>query len=468
MEFETSGSEAENRTFRTGLLALVLLFAAVVSIQIAGAHLEGRGTSATESERELALRSGDLYAKFSLAWPSAEVYSSMERAYIKALPLPGAYRRLGVLKQYQGASGRPYFEKLDSAAKQLHLNSEQTARLRREKAMWLAIFDHKPLSPKDLLAHVRRIRELDLGPLTDVALYEVQRRAGQGDEAQRILEAARCRQRSAVIGAVSLMGLLLLGGIAGVGIAARFLRINAARFSAAPRSRLNWSAGVSSFVVYLAGYIGLSAIVEIASQELGEKLVDAAYLGMLITSALVAYALGMWVLSRNLGQMGLCWREIGYRTRSVGCDILTGVAGFFGTIPFLFLGWLITLMLAATIFRHIPTPEQPFQGIVSRGGVLSVMLTFLAASIIAPIVEETFFRGVLYTTLRGRMGVWTASMISSALFAIIHPLPGGFLPIFVLACAFALMREHTGSLLPSMACHSVYNTLQLVFVLLLF
>ena len=468
MEFDADRSEAEQRSFRTGILALVLLFAVVVSLQIAGARMDGAGGSAAESDRDLALRSGDLYAKFSLAWPSPELDSSTERAYKRALPLPSAYRRLGVLSEYWGTSGRGYFDRLDSAGRRLHLSSKQIARLRREKAMWLTIFDHKPLSARDLPGYVRRIRALDLGPLTDIAIYEVYRRAGLAEKAERILDAARSRHRRAVTAASGLLGLLLLGGMVGFFVAVRFLAANAARFTAAPRSRLDWSAGVSSFIVYLAGYIGLGAIVEIASQELGGKLVDACYLGMLIASAFAAYTLGMWVLTCHLGRMGLDWREIGYRTSSAARDVLTGAAGFFAALPFLVLAWLVTLALAATVFRHIPTPEQPFQEFVSRGGALSVVLTFIAASVVAPIVEETFFRGVLYTTLRGRMGVWAATAISSALFAIIHPLPGGFLPIFVLACAFALMRERSGSLLPSIACHSVYNTLQLIFVALLF
>lgn len=468
MEFDSGRSEAEKRAFRTGILALVLLFAVVVSLQIAGARTESTGGRAAESDRDIALRSGDLYAKFSLAWPSPEVDSSTKRAYNRALPLPGAYRRLGVLSVYWATSGRAYFERLDSAARKLHLSSKQIAALRREKAMWLTIFGRKPLPAEDLPSYVHQIRALDLGPLTDIAIYEVYRRAGLVERAERILDAARSGHRSAVAAATGLLGLLVIGGMVGLFVAVRFLVANAAPFSVAPHSRLNWSAGVSSFVAYLAGYIGLGAIVEIASDQLSENTAGAAYLGLLITSAVVAYAFGMWVLISHLQQMDVDWRDIGYRTIAAARDLLTGVAGFFAVIPFLVLAWLVTLMLGATVFRHIPTPEQPFQGIVARGGGLSLALTFIAASIVAPIVEETFFRGVLYTTLRGRMGVWAAAAISSGLFAIIHPLPGGFVPIFVLACAFALMRERTGSLLPSMACHSVYNTLQLVFVVLLF
>jgi uncharacterized protein len=472
LEFDTRQSEAEKRSFRIGIVALVLLLAAVVTLQIAGARFGGAVAGAGESDRELALRTGDMYARFDLAWPSSGFDSAMQQSYAKSLPWPSAYRRLGVLKEFRGKSGRADFEKLDSAARKLGMAPKQIAELRREKAMWLRLSGHKELTAQSVPGYVSRIRALNLGPLDDVAVYEVYRKAGQAKTAERILESARARERSSLTVAICLIGLLILGGFGGFIIATVFLVANVPRFAAAPRSWLSWTAGVSAFVVYLASYIGLSAAVEIGSEVLGARLaetwVDASYLGLVIVSAAVAFALGMWVLTSHTHRVGLDWREIGYRTRSIGRDILTGLVGFLSALPFLFIAAIVTWGLAKTVFKHIPTPQQPFEDIISQGGALSIALTFIAASVVAPIVEETFFRGVLYTTLRGRMGVWGAVILSSAMFAVVHPLPGGFVIIFTLACVFALMRERTGSLLPSMVCHSVYNTVQLLVLLLLF
>ncbi len=400
--------------------------------------------------------------------PRLSSIPGMKRSYKEALPWPSAYRRLGVLKEFRGESGRADFKKLDSAAKKLDLSSKQIARLRREKAMWLAIFDHGSPPARDLPGYVSRIRKLNLGPLKDVALYDVYRKAGQTKTAERILESARARERTSLTVAIGLFGLLALAACGGFVLAVLFLVANAPRFATAPRAWLIWSAGVSSFVVYLASYIGLGAAAAIAGEGIGEKWVDASYMGLVIACALAAYALGMSVLTGNTRRAGLDWREIGYRTRSVGRDVLTGLGGFIAALPFLFVAAMITWALGQTVFKHVPTPEQPFQGIVSSGGVLAIVLTFVGASVVAPFVEETFFRGVLYTTLRGKMGVWGAMAISAAMFAVVHPLPGGFLPIFALGCVFALMRERTGSLAPSMVCHCVYNTVQLLIVLFFF
>jgi membrane protease YdiL (CAAX protease family) len=90
------------------------------------------------------------------------------------------------------------------------------------------------------------------------------------------------------------------------------------------------------------------------------------------------------------------------------------------------------------------------------------------AAVVAPLVEETAFRGLLYTSLRARTGVVASVIISAAIFAAIHPtIPAQFLPIFALGCAFALLREKTGSLAPSMICHGINNAVGLLFVWLI-
>ena len=95
-----------------------------------------------------------------------------------------------------------------------------------------------------------------------------------------------------------------------------------------------------------------------------------------------------------------------------------------------------------------------------------LQLLFLA-SVVAPIVEETMFRGVLYRQLRqasARFGyapsVLVSILIVSFIFAAIHP--QGWLaipPLMSVAIAFNFVREWRGSLVPSMVAHGVHNGL---------
>lgn len=223
--------------------------------------------------------------------------------------------------------------------------------------------------------------------------------------------------------------------------------------------------------MYLASYVGLGAAAEMISDASGltaiGKWSGAAYMGILIVTAAAAFALGLLTLIGGVKASGVDWREIGYRTSSACRDVVWGVGGYLASLPFLFVAVMISLGLQHTVFKNVRTPQQPFGDIVSRGTTLEVVLVFLAGAVVAPIVEETFFRGVLYSAFRGKLRVWPSVLLTSLVFASIHPLPGGFLPIFTLACVLGLLRERSGSVLPGMVCHGLFNFVQLLLVLIM-
>ena len=76
----------------------------------------------------------------------------------------------------------------------------------------------------------------------------------------------------------------------------------------------------------------------------------------------------------------------------------------------------------------------------------------------APILEEPLFRGVLYATLRLRLGPAPATLVSAALFALAHGYGVvGFVSVFASGVLWALAYERTRSLLPGMLAHAVSN-----------
>jgi len=92
---------------------------------------------------------------------------------------------------------------------------------------------------------------------------------------------------------------------------------------------------------------------------------------------------------------------------------------------------------------------------------------FFAASVVAPIAEETMFRGVLYRHLRGTgrllgtaLSVILSALLVSFIFAIIHPQTLYAVPVLMaLAFGFTLAREWRGTLVPSMVAHGLHNGL---------
>ena len=85
---------------------------------------------------------------------------------------------------------------------------------------------------------------------------------------------------------------------------------------------------------------------------------------------------------------------------------------------------------------------------------------------IRPFFEELFFRGVLFNSFRARWGLAAGVVASAAVFALVHPLPFGFLPIFALGSVFSMLFYQRGSLIPNMVAHGLHNAITFAILIL--
>jgi membrane protease YdiL (CAAX protease family) len=87
------------------------------------------------------------------------------------------------------------------------------------------------------------------------------------------------------------------------------------------------------------------------------------------------------------------------------------------------------------------------------------------ALVLAPMGEEFFFRGLLYSM--GKSWGWpkTGWIGSSLLFALFHLNAPAFLPLFVLALALTWLYERTGGLLAPILAHGLFNLANLTLLL---
>lgn len=94
----------------------------------------------------------------------------------------------------------------------------------------------------------------------------------------------------------------------------------------------------------------------------------------------------------------------------------------------------------------------------------------LMAVILAPLIEEVFFRGLFQTGLKGSgLGhrPWLAIVVASAFFTVIHlgAVPWVALPgLFVLSVGLGYTYEKTGSLVPPILIHAAFNGLNVAAV----
>jgi membrane protease YdiL (CAAX protease family) len=86
----------------------------------------------------------------------------------------------------------------------------------------------------------------------------------------------------------------------------------------------------------------------------------------------------------------------------------------------------------------------------------------------APITEELIFRGLLYATLRRRLSMWPAALVSAAIFALPHGYAAaGSLSVLLSGVLWALAYERTRSLLPGLLAHSANNVMSTIWVVAL-
>ena len=83
----------------------------------------------------------------------------------------------------------------------------------------------------------------------------------------------------------------------------------------------------------------------------------------------------------------------------------------------------------------------------------------ISVAIVAPVVEEFIFRGLVMTRLSQTMPGWLAALLSAAVFGLCHGELVWFCYAFVLGAIFGLIDLQTGSILPSVLCHVTFNAI---------
>ncbi len=110
-------------------------------------------------------------------------------------------------------------------------------------------------------------------------------------------------------------------------------------------------------------------------------------------------------------------------------------------------------------------PQQMVETFQTSGSLGIKVLVMIAAVVIAPLAEETLFRGFVYGVLKRYTDAPFAALASSLMFAIIHLHVGSLLPLCVLAVLFCIAYEITGCLLVPMLLHMIFNATSIVMML---
>lgn len=141
-----------------------------------------------------------------------------------------------------------------------------------------------------------------------------------------------------------------------------------------------------------------------------------------------------------------------------------------------FLSFILMFLWVNITTRIFPSTQNSSaikEAVVNLTGISYFVTRILYGSLIAPIVEELVFRGLLMTALSKFKKYYIDAIISSALFSLIHVLQYGWVltDFIVYAGAgllFCMLFRYTRSVYWPMALHIVWNTFLIVVSLLVF
>jgi len=151
-----------------------------------------------------------------------------------------------------------------------------------------------------------------------------------------------------------------------------------------------------------------------------------------------------------LGWRRIHWKHLGFgnfewTTLGLGCGLL--IAAY------------IVILFHNLILIGLGFDTQGQEILKAFASLKSPWWFIFVGVIVAPLVEEIFFRGFLFQGFRSKYG-WVISMLlSSAIFAAAHLDPVSLIPTFILGNVLAYMYHRSNSVWPGIILHFLVNAL---------
>lgn len=150
---------------------------------------------------------------------------------------------------------------------------------------------------------------------------------------------------------------------------------------------------------------------------------------------------------------GMSYRDLFHSASASVADMLVGLAPAIAlTIPALV---LLTTTVGAFLVYLFPlsaSETEMFQE-MSSGSFGAI----LGACVLAPVLEEMLFRGVILRSFLNQYSKWVAIVSSAALFGFAHMNIYQFVVGMILGIIAGWLYERTRSLLPCIGLHAAYN-----------
>ena len=197
----------------------------------------------------------------------------------------------------------------------------------------------------------------------------------------------------------------------------------------------------------------------VARLEFVNQLSDSGFYGLQILLIVLEGIAATVVLVKSQG-----WKE---------CGRFQFRWAYLGVFFLFFILMFVWVNITTLIFPSTQNESEIMKEAANLTGISYFVMRILYGSLIAPIVEELVFRGLLMTALSKFKKYYVDVVVSSTLFSLIHVLQYGWVltDFIVYAGAgllFGMLFRYTRSVYWPMALHIVWNTFLIVVSLLVF
>ncbi|MHC5797086.1 lysostaphin resistance A-like protein [Lacisediminihabitans sp. FW035] len=202
-----------------------------------------------------------------------------------------------------------------------------------------------------------------------------------------------------------------------------------------------WPEMLAGALTYGASYLLVAVLLPLIEDEGVAGVAGFVVSGLM---GIIALAVAAVIRIRGLSAFGFRRTKVRY--------LVLGAA--FGLVAFV-LGTVIAVVYAMLIGE--PENVQGSYQAAAAGGVLSLVVTLVAGSLITPLGEESLFRGVFANGLMARFGPLVGIIASAAIFALAHGINPVFPIAFVVGILAAVLFRWSGSIWPGIMLHGVNN-----------
>ena len=151
------------------------------------------------------------------------------------------------------------------------------------------------------------------------------------------------------------------------------------------------------------------------------------------------------------------WPKVGLRELGVGRPIAART-GFIAGAGLWLLSIVVANAQAALVGSH---PQSLVLAAQSHRSVEGLIVDVVFGGALVGVVEELFFRAMLFTLLRQRLPFAAAAVSSSVIFALVHEM-AAWIPVFALGMGLAYLYERRHSLWTNALAHGTVNALSFV------